>query len=213
MEALLLYETFEEKVFSVVDGVKVKVQKTQIIFFNWHNFAFVSILLVRKAKRLRAVCASKLNMLGAGLPEIWSRKVPHRKNEWIGALLYLQGHIHKKFCIAVGGFRGAAVFFRDGCNRGKADAGSAVFGGTVSALAFPDVSVKAVGGDDIQSVSMADFRGEAEIPGLRADRPASGDGIFHEIPEQRRHVKLEKGRGSGSSMCQSVRISAWIAIS
>lgn len=134
-------------------------------------------------------------MLGAGLPEIWSRKVPHRKNEWIGALLYLQGHIHKKFCIAVGGFRGAAVFFRDGCNRGKADAGSAVFGGTVSALAFPDVSVKAVGGDDIQSVSMADFRGEAEIPGLRADRPASGDGIFHEIPEQRRHVKLEKGKG------------------
>lgn len=85
--------------------------------------------------------------------------------------------------------------FRDGCNRGKADAGSAVFGGTVSVLAFPDVSVKAVGGDDIQSVSMADFRGEAEIPGLRADGTASGDGIFHEIPEQRRHVKLEKGKG------------------
>ena len=63
-EALPLYAAFEEKVFSVVDGVKVKVQKTQIIFFSWHNFAFVSILLVRKAKRLRAVCASKLEYAG-----------------------------------------------------------------------------------------------------------------------------------------------------
>ena len=59
-----MYEIFEERVFSVVDGVKVKVQKTQIIFFSWHNFAFVSILLVRKAKRLRAVCASKLEYAG-----------------------------------------------------------------------------------------------------------------------------------------------------
>lgn len=59
-----MYETFEERVFSVVDGVKVKVQKTQIVFFNWHNFAFVSILLVRNAKRLWAVCASKLEYAG-----------------------------------------------------------------------------------------------------------------------------------------------------
>lgn len=29
-DALFLYEAFEEKVFSEVDGVKVKVQKTQI---------------------------------------------------------------------------------------------------------------------------------------------------------------------------------------
>ena len=49
-EALLLYEAFEEKVFSEVDGVKVKVQKTQIAFSNRHNFAFVSFLPVRKAK-------------------------------------------------------------------------------------------------------------------------------------------------------------------
>ena len=49
-EALLLYEAFEERVFSEVDSVKVKVQKTQIAFSNRHNFAFVSFLPVRKAK-------------------------------------------------------------------------------------------------------------------------------------------------------------------
>ena len=49
-EALPLYEAFEQKVFDEVDGVKIKVQKTQITFFNRHNFAFVSFLPVRKAK-------------------------------------------------------------------------------------------------------------------------------------------------------------------
>ena len=49
-EALPLYEAFEQKVFSQVDGVKVKVQKTQIAFSNRHNFAFVSFLPARRAK-------------------------------------------------------------------------------------------------------------------------------------------------------------------
>ena len=49
-EAMPLYEAFEQKVFSQVDGVRVKVQKTQIAFANRHNFAFVSFLPVRKAK-------------------------------------------------------------------------------------------------------------------------------------------------------------------
>lgn len=49
-EALPLYEAFEQKVFSEVHGVKVKVQKTQIAFSNRHNFAFVSFLPARKAK-------------------------------------------------------------------------------------------------------------------------------------------------------------------
>lgn len=48
--ALLLYGVFEQKVLSEVDGVTVKVQKTQIAFSNRHNFAFVSFLPVRKAK-------------------------------------------------------------------------------------------------------------------------------------------------------------------
>lgn len=34
----------------MADGVKVKVQKTQITFSNRHNFAFVSFLPARKAK-------------------------------------------------------------------------------------------------------------------------------------------------------------------
>lgn len=51
LEALPLYEAFEQKVFSEVDSVKVKVQKTQIAFSNRHNFAFVSFLPVRKAKK------------------------------------------------------------------------------------------------------------------------------------------------------------------
>lgn len=50
-----MYEAFEERVFSEVDGVKVKVQKTQISFSNRHNFAFVSFLPVRKAKERPAV--------------------------------------------------------------------------------------------------------------------------------------------------------------
>ena len=49
-EALPLYEAFEQRVRSEVDGVKVKVQKTQIAFSNRHNFAFVSFVPVRKAK-------------------------------------------------------------------------------------------------------------------------------------------------------------------
>ncbi|MCI8513855.1 MAG: hypothetical protein HFI93_04395 [Lachnospiraceae bacterium] len=49
-EALPLYEVFEQKVFSEVGGVTVKVQKTQIAFANRRNFAFVSFLPVRKAE-------------------------------------------------------------------------------------------------------------------------------------------------------------------
>ena len=49
-EALPLYEAFEQKVFSEVDGVKVKVQKTQIACSNKHNCACVSFWPVRKAK-------------------------------------------------------------------------------------------------------------------------------------------------------------------
>lgn len=54
-EALPLYEAFEQKVLFAVEGVNVKVQKTQIAFSNRHNFAFVSFLPVRKAKERPAV--------------------------------------------------------------------------------------------------------------------------------------------------------------
>lgn len=48
-EALPLYEAFEQRVFSAVANVTVKVQKTQIAFKGRHNFAFVSFMPVRKA--------------------------------------------------------------------------------------------------------------------------------------------------------------------
>ena len=54
-EALPLYEAFEQKVLTGVEDVKVKVQKTQIAFSNRHNFAFVSLLPVRRAKERPAV--------------------------------------------------------------------------------------------------------------------------------------------------------------
>lgn len=50
--ALELYEVFERRVLEQMDGVRIRVQKTQISFSNRHNFAFVSFLPVRrKAER------------------------------------------------------------------------------------------------------------------------------------------------------------------
>lgn len=49
-EALHLYEILEEQILSEIEGVTVRVQKTQISFSNNHNFACVSFLPVRKAK-------------------------------------------------------------------------------------------------------------------------------------------------------------------
>ncbi len=49
-EALPLYEAIEQKVLSEIRDVTVKVQKTQISFSNKRNFAFASLLPVRKAK-------------------------------------------------------------------------------------------------------------------------------------------------------------------
>lgn len=49
-DALPLYMLFEEKVLALIDGVHIRVQKTQITFSNRHVFACVSFLPVRKAK-------------------------------------------------------------------------------------------------------------------------------------------------------------------
>lgn len=49
-EALPLYETFEGKVKAIVSDVRIKVQKTQISFYNKHMFACVSFAGVRKKK-------------------------------------------------------------------------------------------------------------------------------------------------------------------
>lgn len=49
-EALLLYRAFEERVLAELEGVSIKVQKTQITFSNRYGFAFVSFLPARRAK-------------------------------------------------------------------------------------------------------------------------------------------------------------------
>ena len=54
--ALLLYEAFEKRILAEIDNVAVKVQKTQISFSNKHNFAFVSLLPIRKAKERPETC-------------------------------------------------------------------------------------------------------------------------------------------------------------
>ena len=48
--ALPLYEEFAKRLLAEIDNVTVKVQKTQISFSNKYNFAFVSLLPVRRAK-------------------------------------------------------------------------------------------------------------------------------------------------------------------
>ena len=48
--ALPLYEAFAKRLLAEIDDVTVKVRKTQISFSNRYNFAFVSLLPVRKAK-------------------------------------------------------------------------------------------------------------------------------------------------------------------
>lgn len=49
-DAAPLYEAFETRVTDLIPDVKIKVQKTQISFYNRHLFACVSFARVRKKK-------------------------------------------------------------------------------------------------------------------------------------------------------------------
>ena len=49
-DAIPLYEKFEKCVEDLVPEVRIKVQKTQISFYNRHMFAFVSFARVRRKK-------------------------------------------------------------------------------------------------------------------------------------------------------------------
>lgn len=64
--ALPLYETFEERLFTEIDGVEKKVQKTQISFYNGRLFACVSFAKVRRAKERPPVYL--VITLGTGRP-------------------------------------------------------------------------------------------------------------------------------------------------
>lgn len=46
--SLPIYEAFEARVLAEIPDVRIKVQKTQISFYNKHQFACVSFLRVRK---------------------------------------------------------------------------------------------------------------------------------------------------------------------
>ena len=48
--ALPLYEAFARRLLAEINNVTIKVRKTQISFSNKYNFAFVSLLPVRRAK-------------------------------------------------------------------------------------------------------------------------------------------------------------------
>lgn len=50
MAALPFYEKLAKRVLSEVDNVRIKVQKSQISFYNKHMFACVSFARVRKKK-------------------------------------------------------------------------------------------------------------------------------------------------------------------
>ena len=50
MEALPLYESFENRVVNEIENVRIKVQKSQISFYNRHLFACASFARVRKKK-------------------------------------------------------------------------------------------------------------------------------------------------------------------
>lgn len=51
-EALPLYEAYGEKVLEAVEDVQVKVQSSQISFYNRHMFSCVSFLRGRRKKEL-----------------------------------------------------------------------------------------------------------------------------------------------------------------
>ena len=48
MDALPLYEALEKRILNEIENVRIKVQKTQISFYNKHLFACVSFARVRK---------------------------------------------------------------------------------------------------------------------------------------------------------------------
>ena len=50
MDALSLYEELEKRILNEIENVYIKVQKSQISFYNKHMFACVSFARVRKKK-------------------------------------------------------------------------------------------------------------------------------------------------------------------
>ena len=53
-EELALYEALEERIFSQIKNVRLKVSKSQISFYNRHLFACVSFLRAKRKAELPA---------------------------------------------------------------------------------------------------------------------------------------------------------------
>lgn len=88
MEALPLYEALEERILTELGPVRVKVQKSQISFYNKHLFACVSFARIRKKKD----CPEKYIVVTFGLdhraesPRIEIATEPY-PNRWTHHLL------------------------------------------------------------------------------------------------------------------------------
>ncbi len=50
MDAVPLYEDFESRILKEIENVRIKVQKSQISFYNKHLFACVSFAKIRKKR-------------------------------------------------------------------------------------------------------------------------------------------------------------------
>ena len=88
MDALPLYEEFESRVMREIENVRIKVQKSQISFYNKHLFTCVSFARVRKKKD----CPSSYIVVTIGLshrlesPRIEIATEPY-PNRWTHHLL------------------------------------------------------------------------------------------------------------------------------
>lgn len=63
--ALPLYELLKARILAEIEDVRVKVQKSQISFYNRHLFACVSFLRIRKKKD----CPENFLVVTIGLPQ------------------------------------------------------------------------------------------------------------------------------------------------
>ncbi len=87
-DALPLYETLESRIFREIENVRIKVQKSQISFYNRHLFACVSFAGIRKKKD----CPASYIVVTFGLdrrvesPRIEAASEPY-PNRWTHHLL------------------------------------------------------------------------------------------------------------------------------
>lgn len=88
MDALPLYEALQQRVMNEIRDVRIKVQKTQVSFYNRHLFACISFARIRKKKN----CPSPFIVVTIGLdhrlqsPRIEVATEPY-PNRWTHHLL------------------------------------------------------------------------------------------------------------------------------